>query len=88
MGDPFRVDAPRRGNERLAQGIALGKGVRQAPPLKGQKPVYKGIALVCHHLGRHPDITLLPFQGEGRLPPIPRAMPWAKFSLPLRGDVV
>ena len=63
---------PQRGNKLSAQGNALGF-VRQAThALKGQKH--------CSLLG------LLPFQGDGCVLSIPRALPWADSLLPFQGD--
>ena len=49
--------------------------------LEGQKPVYKGIALVCHHIG-HPDNA---FALSGRRLPAYYTQGDALGSLPLQG---
>ena len=56
-------NAPRRGNELLAQGIALGiDGEVNLRPVRAKAP---------HHQ------MLLPFQGVAVATCIPRALPWA-----------
>ncbi|MCR4809874.1 MAG: hypothetical protein K5896_08435 [Prevotella sp.] len=61
------VNAPRRGNELPAQGIALGNGCPQSTPCKGKSIIG--------------EVGLLPFQGEFTLVLVPRAMPWAECLL-------
>ena len=63
--------APRRGNENIAQGIALGP-VRRSPRPVGATALHGSI--------------LLPLQGEGTTAIIPRAMPWAECYLALQAD--
>ena len=65
---------PRRGNERIAQGDALGRLAAAIAPCKGKSMDAKPCIL-----------TLLPFQGALHRFIIPRALPWAMCSLPLRG---
>ena len=57
---------PQKGNEPPAQGVALGNGVCNSRP-QGAKALT--------------DATLIPFQGEGSVRFIHRALPWAIRSL-------
>ena len=61
-----------KGQQRSAQGSALGTLEAQPSPCKGKRTI----------AGQHPAITLLPFQGGGVYSSSPRALPWADHCCP------
>lgn len=62
-----------KGQQWLAQSIVLGMGCGEQTPCKGKRILT--------------EFFLLPLQGVGCTSIIPRAMPWAVVSLPLRGVI-
>ena len=60
-----------KGQQALSPGQRPGYQQTPTFALKGQKP--------------YESDMLLPFQGEGVITVLPRAMPWAMGLLPLRG---
>ena len=71
---------PRRGNEQIAQGIALGSLWRGNRP-EGAKASIEGMAL---DVADRYSIMLLPLQGVATAAITPRALPWAVICWPFR----
>ena len=72
QGDACVEHRSKKGQQRSAQGSALGTRDAQPSPCKGKRTI----------AGRCPAITLLPFQGGGIYSSSPRALPWADHCCP------
>ena len=76
-----------KGQQALSPGHRPGYSRQATFALQGQKRYIRVSPKVMAYEGDAHLYRLLPFQGGACRTHFPRAMPWAKFSSPLRGAI-